>query len=158
MGIGDAFAHQGKAAAPAFNEGNSSAWTSRAAGTRATREHNIVTVSRTRARRGGRRRDEGAGVDVAYFSDADQIGVTTVDRFVAASGLLTTRRRRLNGQAGGGGNSDQGIRRATREVCAVMENTGSDGGARVDDRPDRVGFARKYLYAANKRRAGFTGT
>src|SRR3954465_3657625 len=89
MGIGDRFAHQGKAQLAAFVKAKQAGVDVTPVWNKSNREHLIVHSEPP----SGRVEADGAvkalGWDAPYFVDADHIGLKTVDGFVASSDFFT---------------------------------------------------------------------
>src|SRR3984885_5442378 len=89
MGIGDRFAHQGKAQLAAFVKAKQLGVDVAPVWDKSNREHNIVHSEPTSVRAQADPATPSLGWTAPYFVDADHIGVKTVDRFVAASDFFT---------------------------------------------------------------------
>src|SRR5665213_2623284 len=89
MGIGDRFAHQGKAQLAAFVKAKSLGADVAPVWNKSNREHNIVHSEPTSVREESDAAVKTLGWKGAYFVDADHIGVKTVDRFVGPSDFFT---------------------------------------------------------------------
>jgi hypothetical protein len=89
MGIGDRFAHQGKAQLAAFVKAKALGVEVAPVWNKSNREHNIVHSEPTSVREEADAAVKALGWKGSYFVDADHIGVKTVDRFVAPSDFFT---------------------------------------------------------------------
>src|SRR4029077_19013943 len=89
MGIGDRFAHQGKAQLAAFVKAKQMGVEVTPVWNKSNREHNIVHSEPTSVREEADAAVKSLGWNGAYFVDADHIGVKTVDRFIAPSDFFT---------------------------------------------------------------------
>src|SRR5882672_7741117 len=89
MGIGDRFAHQGRAQLAAFVKAREMGVEVTPVWNKSNREHNIIHSEP----RSVRVEADGAVRSMnwrgAYFVDADHIGLKTVDRFLGASDFFT---------------------------------------------------------------------
>ncbi|HWE02332.1 MAG TPA: tagaturonate epimerase family protein [Tepidisphaeraceae bacterium] len=89
MGIGDRFAHQGKAQLAAFVKAKSQDVDVAPVWNKSNREHNIVHSEPASVRAEADAAVKSLGWKGEYFVDADHIGVKTVDRFLAPSDFFT---------------------------------------------------------------------
>src|SRR5215207_8451699 len=89
MGIGDRFAHQGRAKLAAFVTAQRLGVEVAPVWNKSNREHNIVHSEPDSVRAEADAATKSLGWTGAYFVDADHIGVKTVDRFIAASDFFT---------------------------------------------------------------------
>src|ERR1700722_17755610 len=89
MGIGDRFAHQGKAQLAAFVKAKELGVEVTPVWNKSNREHLIVHSEPTGVRVEADAAVKALGWKGAYFVDADHIGLKTVDRFVAPSAFFT---------------------------------------------------------------------
>src|SRR5258707_14074209 len=89
MGIGDRFAHQGKAQLAAFVKAKELGVEVTPVWNKSNREHLIVHSEPTSVRAEADGAVKSLGWKGAYFVDADHIGLKTVDRFVAPSDFFT---------------------------------------------------------------------
>src|SRR3954469_14104497 len=89
MGIGDRFAHQGKAQLAAFVKAKQLGVEVAPVWNKSNREHNIVHSEPDSVRVEADAAANALGWQGKYFVDADHIGVNTVDRFIAASDFFT---------------------------------------------------------------------
>src|SRR4051812_17076890 len=89
MGIGDRFAHQGKAQLAAFVKAKQLGVEVAPVWNKSNREHNIVHSEPDSVRVEADAAVNALGWTSPYFVDADHIGVKTVDRFIAASDFFT---------------------------------------------------------------------
>src|SRR5215211_4125217 len=89
MGIGDRFAHQGRAQLAAFVKAKSLGVEVAPVWNKSNREHNIVHSEPVSVRAEADAAVAALGWKGAYFVDADHIGLKTVDRFLAPSDFFT---------------------------------------------------------------------
>src|SRR5580698_4243468 len=89
MGIGDRFAHQGKAQLAAFVKAKTLGVEVAPVWNKSNREHLIVHSQPASVREEADAAAKALGWKGAYFVDADHIGVKTVDRFVVPSDFFT---------------------------------------------------------------------
>lgn len=89
MGIGDRFAHQGKAQLAAFVKAKQLGVEVTPVWNKSNREHNIVHSEPTSVRAEADGAVKALGWTSPYFVDADHVGIKTVDRFVAPSDFFT---------------------------------------------------------------------
>lgn len=89
MGIGDRFAHQGKAQLAAFVKARSMGVEVAPVWNKSNREHNIVHSEPTSVRQEADDAVKALGWSSPYFVDADHIGQKTVERFIAPSDFFT---------------------------------------------------------------------
>jgi hypothetical protein len=89
MGIGDRFAHQGKAQLAAFVKAKSLGVDVAPVWNKSNREHLIVHSEPASVRSEADAAVKALGWKGAYFVDADHIGVKTVDNFIASSDFFT---------------------------------------------------------------------
>ena len=89
MGIGDRFAHQGKAQLAAFIRAKQLGVDVTPVWNKSNREHNIVHSEPASVRAEADAAVRTLNSKDAYFVDADHIGLQTVDRFIAASDFFT---------------------------------------------------------------------
>ena len=89
MGIGDRFAHQGKAQLAAFIKAKQLGVDVAPVWNKSNREHLIVHSEPPTVRAEADAAVKALNWKDPYFVDADHIGVKTVDRFVAASNFFT---------------------------------------------------------------------
>src|SRR5882672_11314741 len=89
MGIGDRFAHQGKAQLTAFVKARQLGVEVAPVWNKSNREHNIVHSEPASVREEANAAVKALGWRGAYFVDADHIGIKTVDRFIAPSDFFT---------------------------------------------------------------------
>lgn len=89
MGIGDRFAHQGKAQLAAFVKAQALGVEVAPVWNKSNREHNIVHSVPPSVRDEADNAVKALGWHGAYFVDADHIGLKTVDPFVAPSDFFT---------------------------------------------------------------------
>src|SRR5215207_9568797 len=89
MGIGDRFAHQGKAQLAAFVKAKQAGVDVTPVWNKSNREHLIVHSEPPSVRAEADAAVAALGWQGAYFVDADHIGLKTVDGFVATSDFFT---------------------------------------------------------------------
>src|SRR3954470_18324851 len=89
MGIGDRFAHQGRAQLAAFVKARQLGVDVTPVWNKSNREHLIVHSEPPSVRAEADRAVKALGWQGAYFVDADHIGLKTVDKFVANSDFFT---------------------------------------------------------------------
>src|SRR3954452_7892629 len=89
MGIGDRFAHQGKAQLAAFVKAKAQGVEVAPVWNKSNREHNIVHSEPQSVRAEADAAVKALGWSAPYFVDADHVGLKTVDRFVAPSDFFT---------------------------------------------------------------------
>jgi hypothetical protein len=89
MGIGDRFAHQGKAQLAAFVKARELGVDVSPVWNKSNREHNIVHSEPTSVRAEADAAVKALGWSSPYFVDADHIGLKTVDRFLIPSNFFT---------------------------------------------------------------------
>ena len=89
MGIGDRFAHQGKAQLAAFVKAKALGVEVAPVWNKSNREHNIVHSVPASVREEADSAAKALGWAGPYFVDADHIGIKTVDPFIAPSDFFT---------------------------------------------------------------------
>src|SRR3954470_16902005 len=89
MGIGDRFAHQGKAQLAAFVKAKQAGVDVTPVWNKSDREHLIVHSEPPSVRVEADAAVKALGWNAPYFVDADHIGLKTVDGFVASSDFFT---------------------------------------------------------------------
>jgi len=89
MGIGDRFAHQGRAQLSAFVRARELGVDVTPVWNKSNREHQIVHSAPLSVRKEADEAVKALGWKGAYFVDADHIGIKTVDGFVACSDFFT---------------------------------------------------------------------
>src|SRR5215207_10364289 len=89
MGIGDRFAHQGKAQLAAFAKAKQAGVDVAPVWNKSNREHLIVHSEPGSVRAEADAAVKALGWQGPYFVDADHIGLKTVDNFVASSDFFT---------------------------------------------------------------------
>ncbi len=148
MGIGDRFAHQGKAQLAAFVKAKQLGVEIAPVWNKSNREHNIVHSEPDSVRAEADAAVAALGWKGAYFVDADHIGLKTVDRFLAASDFFTIDVADFIGKAA----SEASIRAfvsASGRFAGSLRIPGIDGA--MDVTADRIeAIARKYLYAVQE--------
>jgi hypothetical protein len=148
MGIGDRFAHQGKAQLAAFVKAKQLGVDVTPVWNKSNREHLIVHSEPPSVRAEADAAVKALGWQAPYFVDADHIGLKTVDGFVATADFFTIDVADFIGKPA----TDESI---TAFVAAHAKYAGSlrvpgiDGALEVTSaRIDAI--ARKYLYAAQE--------
>src|SRR3954468_24401479 len=148
MGVGDRFAHQGKAQLAAFVKAKKLGVEVAPVWNKSNREHNIVHSEPDSVRVEADAAVKALGWTSPYFVDADHIGVKTVDRFIAASDFFTLDVADFIAKPA----AEEDI---TEFVSAHSQYTGSlkvpgiDGA--LDVTTSRIeSIARKYLFAAQE--------
>jgi hypothetical protein len=89
MGIGDRFAHQGKAQLSAFTEAERLGLSVTPVWNKSNREHTIIHSDPCSVRKEANEAVLALGWKGSYCVDADHIGLATVDRFIEASDFYT---------------------------------------------------------------------
>jgi hypothetical protein len=89
MGIGDRFAHQGRAQLSAFVKAKELGVEVTPVWNKSNREHNIIHSEPTSVREEADGAVKALGWKGEHFVDADHIGLATVDRFLAPSDFFT---------------------------------------------------------------------
>ncbi len=148
MGIGDRFAHQGRAQLAAFVKAKQQGVDVAPVWNKSNREHNIVHSEPDSVRDEANSAVKALGWQGAYFVDADHIGLKTVDRFLAPSDFFTIDVADYIGKPA----ADDSVRAfvsANAKYTGSLRVPGID--AALDVTPARVeAIARKYLYAAQE--------
>ncbi|HEX2972676.1 MAG TPA: tagaturonate epimerase family protein [Tepidisphaeraceae bacterium] len=148
MGIGDRFAHQGKAQLAAFVQAKSLGVTIAPVWNKSNREHSIVHSTPATVRT-----EAAAAVNALhwadpYFVDADHIGLKTVDNFLASSDFYTVDVADYIGKPA----ADSDIRAfvsSYRRYAGSLRIAGIAGA--LDISPEQIeAIARKYLFAAQE--------
>src|SRR3954452_8517810 len=145
MGIGDRFAHQGKAQLAAFVKAKAQGVDVAPVWNKSNREHNIVHSEPDSVRAEADDAVKALGWKGAYFVDADHIGLKTVDRFLAPSDFFTIDVADFIGKEA----AEDSIRAfvdSQKKLIGSVKIPGISGN--LDVTTARVeGIARKYLYA-----------
>ena len=148
MGIGDRFAHQGKAQLAAFVKAKTFGVEVAPVWNKSNREHLIVHSEPTSVREEADAAVAALGWKSPYFVDADHIGVKTVDRFIGPSDFFTLDVADFINKPA-----------ADADVTAFASNYGRYAGSlkipgittSLDISSGRIeAIARKYLYAAQE--------
>ena len=148
MGIGDRFAHQGKAQLAAFVKAKELGVDVTPVWNKSNREHLIVHSEPASVRAEADAAVKALGWAGRYFVDADHIGLKTVDGFIASSDFFTIDVADFIGKPAG--DDDIGI-----FVDAHANYTGSLSVPGIDDALDVTSerieaIARKYLFAVKE--------
>jgi hypothetical protein len=148
MGIGDRFAHQGRAQLAAFVKARELGAEVTPVWNKSNREHNIIHSEPLSVREEADSATAALGWKGAYFVDADHIGLKTVDRFLAPSNFFTIDVADFIAKPA----DDAEIRRFVSEhakFAGSLRIPGIEGALDVTtDRIEQIG--RKYLYAAKE--------
>src|SRR4051794_33346282 len=148
MGIGDRFAHQGKAQLAAFVKAKQQGVDVAPVWNKSNREHNIVHSEPDSVRAEADGAVKALGWRGAYFVDADHIGLKTVDRFLAPSDFFTIDVADFIGKPA----DDDAVRAfvaANAKYAGSLRVPGID--AALDVTAGRIeAIARKYLYAVRE--------
>src|ERR1700712_2164106 len=148
MGIGDRFAHQGKAQLAAFVKAQQLGVEVTPVWNKSNREHNIVHSEPTSVREEADAAVKALGWKGAYFVDADHIGVKTVDRFIGASDFFTLDVADFIAKPA----AEEDIKAFVAEhakYAGSLSVAGIEG--KLDVTTDRIEqIARKYLYATQE--------
>ena len=89
LGMGDRFAHQGRAQLQAILQGRDAGLNVHPVWNKSNREHTIIHSEPSDVRAEADAAVAALGWDAAYYVDADHIGLKTVDRFIAGSNFFT---------------------------------------------------------------------
>lgn len=148
IGIGDRFAHQGKAQLAAFVKAKQLGVDVTPVWNKSNREHNLVGTEPSSVRAEADAAVKALGWKGSYLVDADHIGLKTVDRFVAASDFFTIDVADYIGKPA----NDDAIRAfvsAYSRYAGALRIPGIDGA--LDITPQRIeSIARKYLFAVQE--------
>src|ERR1700712_707778 len=148
MGIGDRFAHQGRAQLAAFVKAKSMGVDVAPVWNKSNREHNIVHSEPSSVRAEADAAVKALGWTAPYFVDADHIGIQTVDRFIAGSDFFTLDVADFIGKPA----EDSDIKAfvdAHKQFAGSLRIAGIDEVLDVsEDRIERI--ARKYLAAVKE--------
>jgi hypothetical protein len=148
MGIGDRFAHQGKAQLAAFVKAKSLGVEVAPVWNKSNREHTIVHSEPSSVRQEADAAVQALGWKGEYFVDADHIGVKTVDRFIAASDFFTLDVADFINKPADEADIKSFAASYSR-YAGALKIPGVSGS--LDVTPTRLeGIARKYLFAAQE--------
>jgi hypothetical protein len=148
MGIGDRFAHQGRAQLAAFVRAKQAGVDVAPVWNKSNREHNIVHSEPDSVRAEADEATRALGWKSPYFVDADHIGLKTVDRFVAASDFFTLDVADFIAKPAGG-DDIRAFVAAHAKYAGSLKVPGID--AALDVTTTRLEqIARKYLFAAQE--------
>lgn len=148
MGIGDRFAHQGRAQLAAFVKAKQVGIEVTPVWNKSNREHNIVHSEPTSVRAEADEAAKALAWKGAYFVDADHIGLKTVDRFLSPSDFFTIDVADFIGKPAT--NSDiAAFVSAHRRFAGSLRVPGIEGALDVTAERIEV-IARKYLYAVQE--------
>jgi hypothetical protein len=146
MGIGDRFAHQGKAQLAAFVRAKALGVDVTPVWNKSNREHNIVHSEPASVRAEADAAVRSLNWTGAYFVDADHIGLQTVDRFIAASDFFTIDVADFIGKAADDATLADFVAHYSRYAVAPLRVPGIEGAFQVTvQQIDAIG--RKYLRA-----------
>ena len=148
MGIGDRFAHQGKAQLAAFIKAKSLGVEIAPVWNKSNREHTIVHSEPVSVREEADNAVKALGWKGAYFVDADHIGLKTVDKFIGPSDFFTIDVADFIGKPV----DDSAIAAfvsAHKPYATALRIPGIEGA--LDITPARIeAIARKYLFAVQE--------
>ena len=148
MGIGDRFAHQGRAQLAAFVEARQAGVDVTPVWNKSNREHLIVHSEPGSVRAEADAAVKALGWQGPYFVDADHIGLKTVDNFIPSSDFFTIDVADFIGKPA----ADDEIREfvsAHARYAGSLHVPGIDGA--LDVTPERIeAIARKYLHAVKE--------
>ena len=148
MGIGDRFAHQGKAQLAAFVRARQLGVDVAPVWNKSNREHNIVHSEPPAVRAEADAATKSLGWTAPYFVDADHIGIKTVDRFVDTADFFTLDVADFIAKPA----AEDDIRAfvaAHAKYAGSLRVPGID--AAIDVTPARIeSIARKYLFAVQE--------
>lgn len=148
MGIGDRFAHQGKAQLAAFVKAKQLGVDVTPVWNKSNREHLIVHSEPPSVRAEADAAVQALGWTAPYFVDADHIGVKTVDGFVASSDFFTIDVADFIGKPAGE-DDIKAFTAAHAKYAGALRVPGIDRA--LDVTTDRIeSIARKYLYAVKE--------
>lgn len=148
MGIGDRFAHQGKAQLAAFVKAKQLGLDVAPVWNKSNREHNIVHSEPTSVRAEADAAVKALGWTAPYFVDADHIGIKTVDRFIAPSDFFTLDVADFIAKPADESDIKSFVRNYGR-YAGSLNIPGIQGA--LDVSTDRIeSIARKYLFAAQE--------
>jgi hypothetical protein len=148
MGIGDRFAHQGKAQLAAFVKAKGLRVDVTPVWNKSNREHLIVHSAPPSVRVEADEAVKAMGWKGAYFVDADHIGLKTVDGFLSSSDFFTLDVADFIGKPAADGDIASFVKNYSRYAGSLMI-PGIDGALDVSSaRIEQI--ARKYLFAAHE--------
>jgi hypothetical protein len=148
MGIGDRFAHQGKAQLAAFVQAKQAGVDVTPVWNKSNREHLIVHSEPGTVRVEADNAVRALGWKAPYFVDADHIGLKTVDNFVASSDFFTIDVADFIGKPAGEDEIKSFVS-AHAKYAGSLRIPGID--AALDVTRARIeSIARKYLYAVKE--------
>jgi len=148
MGIGDRFAHQGKAQLAAFVKAKQLGVDVTPVWNKSNREHLIVHSEPPSVRVEADAAVKALGWQAPYFVDADHIGLKTVDGFVATADFFTIDVADFIGKPAAEATT-QAFVAAHAKYAGSLRVPGIDGALEVT-RARIEAIARKYLYAAQE--------
>jgi hypothetical protein len=148
MGIGDRFAHQGKAQLAAFAKAKQAGVDVTPVWNKSNREHLIVHSEPPSVRVEADGAVKALGWNAPYFVDADHIGLKTVDNFIPSSDFFTIDVADFIGKPAG----DDDIKRFVSAHAKYAGSLRVPGIERaLDITSDRIeSIARKYLFAVKE--------
>jgi hypothetical protein len=148
MGIGDRFAHQGKAQLAAFVKAKQAGVEVAPVWNKSNREHLIVHSEPGTVRVEADSAVKALGWGAPYFVDADHIGLKTVDNFLASSDFFTIDVADFIGKPAGEDDINSFVSAHTK-YAGSLRVPGID--AALDVTSARIeSIARKYLYAVKE--------
>ena len=148
MGIGDRFAHQGKAQLAAFVRARELGIEIAPVWNKSNREHTIVHSEPGSVREEADNAVKALGWKGAYFVDADHIGLKTVDKFIGASDFFTIDVADFIGKPADDADI-AGFVAAHGRYAGSLRVPGIEGA--LDITPARIeAIARKYLFAVKE--------
>ncbi|HET6251610.1 MAG TPA: tagaturonate epimerase family protein [Tepidisphaeraceae bacterium] len=148
MGIGDRFAHQGRAQLAAFVKAKTLGVDVAPVWNKSNREHNIVHSEPTSVREEADAAVKALGWKGEYFVDADHIGVKTVDRFIGPSDFFTLDVADFINKPAADGDI-KAFAANYKRYAGSLKIPGVSGA--LDISSDRIeAIARKYLFAAQE--------
>jgi hypothetical protein len=148
MGIGDRFAHQGRAQLAAFVKARDLGTVVAPVWNKSNREHNIIHSEPAGVREEADAAVAALGWKTPYFVDADHIGLKTVDRFLAPSDFFTIDVADFIGKPAEDAQIKDFVAAHSR-YAGSLKVPGIDGA--LDITTSRIeGIARKYLHAVKE--------
>lgn len=148
MGVGDRFAHQGKAQLRAFAKAKAVGVEVAPVWNKSNREHMIVHSEPGSVRAEADGAVRAMGWEGAYFVDADHIGIKTVDGFIASSDFFTLDVADFIGKPAAD-EEVQAFVAAHRRFAGTLRVPGIEG--TLDVSVGKIeAIARKYLFAAQE--------
>jgi hypothetical protein len=148
MGIGDRFAHQGRAQLAAFVKAREAGIEVTPVWNKSNREHNIVHSEPASVREEADAAVKALNWKSPYFVDADHIGLQTVDRFVGPSDFFTIDVADFIGKPAEEADIKSFVAAHARYATS-LRIPGIDGA--LDITPGRIeSIARKYLHAVKE--------